>query len=410
MSETGILINIIASAIFAVVGTFGNVLVIVAFFSVRSLRTINNMFVLQLAFVDLMKASIILTTKSINLASGATSMDATFCQLSGMFRTIGSCQSAVLLATIAVVRYFKVCKPRSFNRVFTLKKTLAYCAGIFGGTLLLALMPVIGLGKYRYSKSHGACFVNWDRINLVFRSIYYLFNVGITFPVLIFCYLNIFLKLREHSRAVTPRIHRRKTNVAKPKIEIKTASPKKNLSVASLDSTGNDEAKVTEQNLTAKQQDSNTQNNDNTMASLTVENGNAGVASSCSKQELLVPKKSRFFRFRREKSDVEQEVTRVMFAIVVAYIVCWMPAFLINILHLSKAVSIPSDVLLLIVTLVDLKVCVNPLIYGIGSKQFRNAFLAVLRRRFDRDSLSVASASGPSKIPTESSNNTESEL
>ena len=426
-TEAAMLANIIFSSIFAFFGTIGNIFVIIAFFSVRSLRTINNIFVLQLAFVDLMKASIILTTKSANQAIGATSMNAGFCQISGMMRTIGSCQSAVLLAAIAVVRYFKVVRPRSFEKIFTLKKTLIYCGYIFGGTFFLALLPVIGLGRYRYSKSHGACFVNWDSINLVFRSIYYLFNVGLTFPILIFCYYNIFKKLRDHSRSITPRIKRKgKSTISSPNIAV--TSPKIAASKAKPDdvalenidgdaeclaqdngiATGRSEKDgVKNQKDRANGQKNGVKGQKSGETYLTVgssiekRNTRLGVPESnhkCSRSitdtektyHVKIKRATTWFRMKRERSDVELEVTRVMFAIVVAYIICWMPAAFVNILNLSKVVAIPGDVLLLIVTLVDFKVCANPMIYGIGSKQFRNAFLTVLLRRREQDTTSMS--------------------
>lgn len=439
-TQAAMLTNIIFSSIFAFFGTIGNIFVIIAFFSVRSLRTINNIFVLQLAFVDLMKASIILTTKSANQATDATSMNSGFCQISGMMRTIGSCQSAVLLAAIAVVRYFKVVRPRSFERIFTLKKTLIYCGCIFGGTFLLALLPVIGLGRYRYSKSHGACFVNWDSINLVFRSIYYLFNVGLTFPILIFCYYNIFKKLRDHSRSITPRIMRKgKSTITSPKIAVtspKIAASKAKPDDVKLENIDGDAESITRDNGVAegrdeedrvegqkvrvkghkngiKDQNSGVKGQKSGETHLTVgssiekRNARLGVPDGNHKSlrsrtetektyRVKIKKAATWFRMKRERSDVELEVTRVMFAIVVAYIICWMPAAFVNILNLSKVVAIPGDVLLLIVTLVDFKVCANPMIYGIGSKQFRNAFLTVLLRRREQDTTSMSGAGNSS--------------
>lgn len=398
------LINITASSIFAIFGTFGNILVIIAFFSVRSLRTINNIFVVQLAIVDLIKASFTLTVKSVNQARGATSMDDGICEITGMLRAIGSCQSAVLLAAIAVVRYFKVVRPRYFDKIFTLKKTLLFCSAICGGTFLLALLPVIGLGKYTFSKSHGACFVTWAKENIAFRSIYYLFNVGITFPVLVVCYLSIFRKLRDHSRAITPRIPRKgKSIINAPKIKITHPEDGKN---------GKSEIDRPK-GVVDNDGDSEQANEDS------VKNSPAGIMSgkrhlevyessvtgskgkSTAKRVRMRRAKS-WFRMRREKSDVEVEVTKVMFAIVVAYVVCWIPAAVVNILNLSKVVAIPGDVLLLIVTLVDLKVCLNPLIYGIGSKQFRNAFLQVLlRKQREQDTLSVSGNGSSSKVQSQ---------
>ena len=413
-SETAILINVIVSSTFAVFGTFGNILVIAAFFSVRSLRTINNIFVLQLAFVDLTKASFTLTVKSVNQAKGTTSIGDGFCEVTGMLRTIGSCQSAVLLAAIATVRYVKVVRPRSFSKLFTLKRTLIYCAMICGSTMLLAVLPVVGLGKYTYSKSHGACFVTWAKINIAFRSIYYVINVGISFPVLIFCYYNIFTRLREHSRAITPRIGRKgRSTVSPPEIKLTKADedarrdekatklyPRKRNELQEADgkSIFADSDKVRSERNVAN--DSSLQMAKNDVQWLdkprcaNERTTNMGVRKKAKKDKL-------WFRLKRERSDVELEVTKVMFAIFIAYAVCWLPAAVVNILNLSQVIDIHGNVLLLIVTLVDLKVCLNPLIYGIGSKQFRHAFLHVLiRRTSEQDTVSANGPGTSAKIPS----------
>ena len=177
MPEAVIIANIVISCIIGITGTVGNILVIFAFFKFRFLRTFTNIFVLHLAINDLTKASIVITVKSINQASNVTSKSAAICQLSGILRTIGTCQSSLLLGAIALVRYFKVVKPRYFDKVYTLKKTLMYCGCIFAVTLLISLLPPFGIGKYKFSSSHGICFVNWDHINLAFRCLYYVFNV-----------------------------------------------------------------------------------------------------------------------------------------------------------------------------------------------------------------------------------------
>ncbi len=87
---------------------------------------------------------------------------------------------------------------------------------------------------------------------------------------------------------------------------------------------------------------------------------------------------------KNNSHSMEHEITVVMFAIVVVYAMCWIPAFIVNILNLSKAVEIPKSALMFIVTLLDANVCLNPLIYGVGSKQFRTAFAAILHRRFGK--------------------------
>ena len=420
-SEAAINVNIIASSLFAFFGTFGNILVIAAFFSVRSLRTITNIFVLQLAFVDLTKASFTLTIKAVNQAQGTNSMSDGFCEITGILRVIGSCQSAVLLAAIATVRYFKVVKPRSFGKIFTIKRTLIYCSVICSGTLLLALLPVIGLGKYTYSQSHGACFVTWAERNIAFRSIYYMFNVGLSFPVLIFCYYNIFRRLRDHSRSITPRLGRKGRSVTSPpKIMVTRAATdaKKDEKIAKqcpqVSQTGREPDPSCNIERTSVGTPGKRFKRDSSSFELKQHGKHLALDAPNTKDAERECKGSNELkgnkRKKRRRSDVELEVTKVMFAIVVAYIVCWFPAMVVNILNLSKAVPIPGDVLLLIVTLVDLKVCLNPLIYGIGSRQFRKAFLQVLQRKqTEQDSLSLSRPCSSARIPSADTHSRSSE-
>ncbi len=392
MPEIEVIVNIVLSSIISFLGTVGNIIVISAFCSVTSLRTITNMFVLQLAIIDLIKASVILPTKVVNQAKSVTSMNPIYCQIIGVLRTMGSCQPAILLAMIAIVRYFKVVKPHSFSRIFTFKKSIIYISCTSTATILIGLLPVMGLGKYAFSGSHGVCFVSWSKENIPFRTIYYICNVGFAFPVLVFCYFRIFRTVRFHSATVTPQL----SNAMSSRF---TENPGHS---SSSSSTGN----VTREPMGGAA----TSNECNMFES--EKKRSSGLMSENLEIELkrdifVVPLKhaqqmkyrrqetldrmnkkqnKNRFKLRRQRGQkrksrqVELEVTLVMFAIVVVYTLCWIPALIVTVLSLSNAVKFSRNFLIFIVTMVDAKVALNPLIYGVGSKQFRNAFKVVLHR------------------------------
>lgn len=339
MSAVGILVNIILSGTAAVLGTIGNACVIFVFVKMPSLRTVNNVFVTQLAVVDLLKACLILPVKVANQAQGKSSMNQTLCPLFGMLRTICSCQSALLLAAIAVVRFWKVVRPHRFHIMFSTRRTLLYCFSLVFGTLLLSMLPVLGVGVYKYSFSHGACFVNWSSENVVFRSIYYVFNVGISLPVLLYCYCKIFRVLRAHKRLVVPTFYQSEVGEVALPIE-KRSSPRLG---------GEKRMVFASEHLT-----SSAQSTRHGVVPRSEEIRAGGAANA-----------------RRGRGEFEVVVTQVMFATVIAYLICWTPAFITNALNLSKAVHFPKDVLLLAVTLVDMKVVVNPFIYVTSHRRFR---------------------------------------
>ena len=355
MSDIGLLISAIVSGIIAVLGAIGNAGVIYVFVKVPTVRTVNNVFVVQLAVVDFVKATCVLTMKVVNQSQQRTSMHPVVCPIFGMLRAIGSCQSALLLAVIAVVRYWKVIYPHRFHVVFSKKRTVVYCGSLILGTFLLSLLPIVGIGEYKYSFSHGACFVDWSSKNIAFRSIYYSLNVGLPFPVLVFCYYNIFKALREHRRRVAPELgcDSRQSRTSDSSNPFVTQVFNIDQRLAHNLATGRMRSASGNAKLSPQMRTQNSRVRANTSPSLTP---------------------------RRSSNDFEIVVTKVMFAIVIAYVICRIPAFVTTILGLSKLASISADVWLLAVTLVDLKVFLNPLIYMTSHKRFRTRALTALKQ------------------------------
>ncbi|XP_065055676.1 melanopsin-like [Rhopilema esculentum] len=340
MSEEGLLFNVIVSGIISILGTFGNASVMYVFIKIPSLRTVNNIFVMQLAAIDLLKSSVVIPIKVANHARKKSFMDPTVCPIVGMLRVICSCQSVLLLAAIASVRFWKVVHPHRFHIVFSRKRTIVYSLSLATGTMLLSLLPVFGIGEYAYSSSHGACFVNWSSKNIVFRSIYYSINVGITLPILVYCYYRIYRLLRSHRSRAT-------------EIQDKSIVARDHILDLSRPSVGDLQIPAGRELLRT----------DATKYSPIQTRHSPGLRERLNS--------SRSDKLKRGRSDFEVAVTKVMFIIVVVYVVCWTPALVTNILNLSKVVKFPADFLLLIVCLVDLKVVLNPLIYLLSHKRFR---------------------------------------
>ena len=207
MLPAKLIVNILASAFICVIGTVGNFLVIYAFIRTKSLQTIANMFIFQLALGDFAKASVIMTAKVINQSQlKTTTIDLILCGVSGCVSYIAFVQAALVLAIIAVARYLKVVRPNLHDKVFTTRKAFLYGLGIFVITFAFSLLPFVRIGKYDYSIFHGVCFADWSEDNKIFRSLFYVLTVGIPYPILIYCYGKIFVTLRNHSRNIMPKI------------------------------------------------------------------------------------------------------------------------------------------------------------------------------------------------------------
>ena len=120
-------------AIMVVLSLAGNLLVCLAFYRNRRLRTITNFYVLSLAVADLMVA--ISVFPSVTVASGLRRwpFSYAFCQVTGFLTNYWAMVSLSILALTALNRYFCVVKPQRYSVFFTKRKTIIsiFCVWIF---------------------------------------------------------------------------------------------------------------------------------------------------------------------------------------------------------------------------------------------------------------------------------------
>ena len=95
---------------------------------------------------------------------------------------------------------------------------------------------------------------------------------------------------------------------------------------------------------------------------------------------------------RRSKSVRRQRGTKnkalqMMFAIVIAFAVCWIPYYIVTFMRVVKLSANPDmepGFVLFSYVLVMLNSTVNPLLYALLSKSFRNAYISVLTGKKER--------------------------
>ena len=387
--------NAVLSAIIALGGIVGNSTIITAFFRRKALRNVNNVFLVQLAFVDLTKAVFILPVKvytNLSLLSNQRHKEPCFdlgyyCKISGFISTITFIHSALLLAAIGVVRYVKMVRSVSFNSIFSRRNTACYCLILALPTIILALLPVTGVGLYAYSPYHGVCFTNWAKENETYRIIFYIY-ISVGYVAILFSYGRIYFKLRQHRKNTQASLdsakfssdqgrYRRRSNSNQSANEERSSqvNNEKQSHVSAGCISMECDSEINERNaevstVTGPQPNESTQK------------GNGNVKSPDDRTLPTKPTVRSHSSFR-----VELKVTKVMFAIVVAYTVCWVPAFIVNIIMLStqgtsnvNSQKIDPVALFYIITVVDLKVLLNPIIYGIWNGQFRKEIKGLFSR------------------------------
>ena len=395
MATVFMTINLVINAIFSIGGILGNSIIIYAFLRTKSLQTANNVFLFMLAIADFIKSLLILPVKTYNQHIGEKRIPAGVCELSGFTVVMLTLLTIGLLDAIAFVRYYKIVQWAAFDRVFSRRRMQYYCIAVLVFPTILGLLPIIGVGKYTYSRFHGVCFANWSDANILYRCLLYVYIIVIGYTVLIFCYGKIFYTLRQHGK----RMQQKSTKADKSKSEQSGASTKINQGYGSV-AGDKSESSFTESQSVSQSANEVGQLADESMVTkkiatylspISEQNSQSGIStesyemkSSCSqvsttehddssKEVQIKERKRRRPRNRKGFSRKEVQITKVMFAVVLAYALSWLPALLTTVLKLANLLKLSPEFVYIMVTLVDMMVFVNPLIYGFWNKQFRDA-------------------------------------
>ena len=429
--------NALVTAFITVGGITGNLLIIIVFFKKKSLRSVNNVFLVQLAGIDFIKATLVLIPKVYTQLSKTCAIPAAYCQVSGFVSTISFIHSALLLAAIAVVRYFKMVQSSHFDVIFSQRRLIAYCLFLAVQTAVFGFVPIFGGGKYIYSPYHGVCFTDWSSKNRGFRIVFYVYTIGICYTAILFCYTMIYLKLRAHNIATmasfdsskgrgelqekcesnppkgTKGIYRARCGVENAEISPNSPSGVGSSSSSSSSNKSNrelDDVSLQDKAIGEVALEDAVDNVLDLPVSRekqsigTIKSGGQSEPDNATKPGKFscyvntAVKKMKSKKKGSEKDNRssrlylnELKVTKIMFLIVIAYTVCWVPAFVINVYMFAtlkegvkgNSEHVSPNMLYLIITLVDVKVFINPLIYGILNFQFRKEIKSLLRKLCD---------------------------
>ena len=146
--------------VFALIGLFGNALVIISVIVGRKLRTITNVLVVNLAFADFM-ACILLPFQSAGLLSqtGRYPLHEAVCAAIAAVGFISVCCSVHTLVAIAFVRWYVISRSiRGHQGLHTPKKIAIIVVIIWIISIsFMVVPPVLGIGTLGYSEYYSQC-------------------------------------------------------------------------------------------------------------------------------------------------------------------------------------------------------------------------------------------------------------
>ncbi|XP_033744551.1 melatonin receptor type 1B-B-like [Pecten maximus] len=148
----------------SIVGTFGNVLVIVAVSTQKSLKNRESIFIVNLAISDLYITTVADPMGIVAKLEGEQFFD----RVPGLCRTIASICTVsciVSLGSIACLsfnRYIHICHNRHYNRIFTGRNCIIICGALYMVGITLVLLNLAGIGDHSFDRKSLECI--WDRM------------------------------------------------------------------------------------------------------------------------------------------------------------------------------------------------------------------------------------------------------
>lgn len=325
-AQAGFLLVVMLSSI------IGNILILLAIYRNRSLRSITSVFVANLAVADLLLA---ILGMPFTMASSITHewiFGDAWCEINGIINSVFCVASMLSLAAVSIDRYFAIMKPLHYITIMTSKTASYLVAGVWAQSILCAFLPIFGWASYTYIRNESICTADWGS-NIP----YTLFIFGLCFfaplSVMAYCYYHILRAARKQSKNVIPVVGELREDTLRTVVAITVAYAQKD--------------------------------------------GNS-----------VKIKESPREREAKEKFKRETKAAKTLLIVMGTFLFCWAPHFIGMTCLLFPSCKWSDEFFATTTWLAMANSGCNPIIYGVMNKKFRQSFKEILccgrKQRNDR--------------------------
>ncbi|KAH7967892.1 hypothetical protein HPB52_003799 [Rhipicephalus sanguineus] len=340
---------LVLSAIVA--GTvFGNVLVVLAIFTYRPLRSVQNMFIVSLAVADIAVALLVMPFNVAYSIMGRWVFGLHMCEL-WLTCDVLCCTASILnLCAIALDRYWAIHDPINYAQKRTLRRVLLSIVLVWGISGLISVPPLIGWNDWpEQFDETSPCQLTEERGYVLYSATGSFFAPLLIMTIVYFkIYLATRRRLRKRAKAVAATLQTEQSPID-PDLDSVTAIRTDDIP-----------------DIRGK-----TQQNGG--------NGAANISSSCR----ATPNVKQYMEERQRISlSKERRAARVLGIVMGVFVLCWLPFFLMYvILPFCPQCSIAPKTVNFITWLGYVNSALNPAIYTVFNNDFRKAFLKILCHR-----------------------------
>lgn len=388
------------------VGIIGNTLIVYSVIHFRRMKSLSNVFLASLATADLILIIFCVPVKFAQLFSHTWTFGIFLCKFVHYIQNLCAICSVYTLTAMSIERYYAIIYPVECRYICTMSQTKKVITITWLGSIILAL-PVIWMQKHLQVGDYTAeikaywCVRDWD--NTLFWKLYelYMLTIILIIPLIIMTYSyaricarlwsvmnkrpNTLFSLHNQTTTTTayyePNNNNNNNSIIETNISITNnnnheeedeeeelardvVQQSKSIAASSsliITAGGNQQKQLTNQN------NSNSNNNNNRtrneIKQMTSAN-NIYIDSSYKKMS---------------------QVIKMLIVVVIIFVLCWTPILLIHVLTAFQVIDkLNYGHMKAIKTAFHLfsytNSCVNPIIYGFMSRNFRASFKAALTR------------------------------
>ncbi|EDV24548.1 uncharacterized protein TRIADDRAFT_26040 [Trichoplax adhaerens] len=186
---------------FAIAAIAGNILVLLSIKRKKSLQTIRNVFVANLAVADLLFAIIGMSLAAVSSVTVRWIFGYEMCQIQGFANSFFCIVSLLTLSAVSIDRYYVILRPLDYHRKMSPRTVTCMVVYIWLHAFVFAALPFTGWSTYRYYYEESLCTADWGH-----SLSYTLTTIGAAFflplAIMAYCYYHILRVARAQSKII----------------------------------------------------------------------------------------------------------------------------------------------------------------------------------------------------------------
>ncbi|XP_077977559.1 melatonin receptor type 1B-B-like [Glandiceps talaboti] len=186
-----------------IMGTCGNIMVIATVLMYSKLRTVSNIFIVNLALADLGVTGLVDVFTLVGIATTHRFLPpkTSLCIFVGSFCLICCICSLWNIMMVSINRYIYICKSDHYRKIYTVPNALAMAIGVWVICFLIDFPNFVGWGDHGYDGKTMVC--SYSRTASFSWIMFFIFSaVGLPLCVILGCYLRVYLFVRRHATKI----------------------------------------------------------------------------------------------------------------------------------------------------------------------------------------------------------------